>query len=182
MKAVWLFWLLAGVLLFVAPGCSCDDDDDNDDNDDATDDDAADDDAADDDAGGDCDGYDLTINGTTHMGAVEKVWVAWLNIDIASGAITGLVDPEGDNVGTYEVSGTRFDATTGELEGSFPRPETSFPDEVCAEPTIANHIDFTVNDGVYAGDVTFYCGTIAEDNLIMVVDSDGTVVCGDFAM
>ena len=179
MKAAWLFWLLAGVLLFVAPACSCDDDDD--DNDDATDDDAADDDAADDDAGGDCDGYDLTVNGTTHMGAVDQVWVAWLNIDVASGAITGLVDPEGDAIESYEVSGTRFDATTGELEGSFARPVT-IPDEICAEATVANHIDFTVDEGVFAGDVTFYCGTIAADNLIMVVDADGTVVCGDFAM
>lgn len=184
MKGFWLFLLLAGMVLLMAPGCSCDDDDDDDDNNDNNDNDDdndADDDAADDDAGGDCDGYDLTVSGTTHFDSGDQSWVASLNIDIGSGAITGMVDPEGDSLEPYAVTGTRFDQTTGEMEGSFDRPAT-IPDAICDEDTVANHIDFTVLEGIFSGDITFYCGTIAEENLIMVVETDGAVACGDFAM
>ncbi|MCL4235072.1 MAG: hypothetical protein KJ042_11200, partial [Deltaproteobacteria bacterium] len=81
----------------------------------------------------------------------------------------------------YDVTGFRNDAQTGYVEGSFPRPE-EIPDGICADDTIANHMDFVVTDGAMTGTVTFYCGTIDELNELFTYDATGDVTCGDFAM
>ncbi len=169
------FVLVLG-MAFAAVSCSCDDDDD-DDNDDADDDDDV---SDDDDDGGDCEGYDLIIEGQTQSTPVST-WAVWLNINVETGQTSGLLVSDNAEIGAYDVTGFRHDATSGELQGSFPTPST-IPADVCEAETVSNHIDFTVLDGVLDGVVTIYCGAIAEENLLSTADVSGEVTCGDFAM
>jgi hypothetical protein len=185
----WVLALLAALAtIWLAVGCGCDDDDDDNDDggdndDDAADDDAADDDAADDDddTTGQCDGYDLTIEGVTETPQGDRAWVARLNIDIDTGAIDGVLEPDDPEIDPYAVTGTRFDEQSGEIEGSFPRP-ASMPDAVCDQTTIWIHADFTVIEDAFAGAIAYYCGSIDEANLLFTYEANGAVTCGDFAM
>jgi len=168
--------------------CSCDDDDDDDDDDDVEgddDDDDDDDDTGDDDDDDDdddsCEGYDLTMDGETESPQGAQAWTAYLNIDIATGDMEGMIDPEDEEIDSYDVTGFRNDATTGYLEVSFPTPSSISPD-ICEAETISNHIDFAVVMGAMAGTVIYYCGEIDEDNYLFTRDAIGQVTCGDFAM
>jgi len=171
--------------------CSCDDDDDddddnddvegdddNDDDDDDDDDDTGDDDDDDDDS---CDGYDLTMDGETESPQGALAWTAYLNIDVATGDMEGMIDPEDEEIDPYVVTGFRHDATTGWLEGSFPTPSSITPD-ICEAETVSNHIDFAVVSDAMAGTVIYYCGEIDEANYLFTRNTLGQVTCGDFAM
>jgi hypothetical protein len=194
-KSVLMVVLIFSVMVAMgmAIGCSCGDDDDDDsggEDDDAADDDAADDDTVDDDAVDDdadddvdhpCDDWDLVIDGETDFGAAgTSDWTAELLIDVGTGAITGVVIPEGDVENQWEVTGLRNDQTTGYIDGSFPTPLQLVP--LCDQPTIYNHMDFTVIEDVFDGDASFYCGQVDEEHLIGIFPASGFVSCGDFAM
>jgi len=195
MRTFYLLGLFCALTAFsmVAANCSgCDDDDDdNNDDNDAADDDAADDDAADDDATDDdsttdddtaenCEGYDLIVDGETDTLQELRGWLAYLNIEIDTGAISGIIDPDDEEIAPYDVTGQRFDQTTGELEGSFPTPADMA--ELCPAETVSNHCDFTIIEGAFTGDIAYYCGTISEENLLFTYEATGEVTCGDFAM
>jgi hypothetical protein len=166
-----------GVFALVA-GCECDDDDDDNDNNDDNNNDTDDD---DDDSTPACDGYDLSIEGVTETAEGDAFWTAWLNIDVDTGVITGQIVPEDEELEPYDVTGFRHDEQTGELEGSFPKPE-GIPDALCAAETVSNHVDFTVIEGAMDGDVSYFCGPIEDDDLLFVYTATGEVACGDFAM
>lgn len=191
------FWLILIALLFLAlspAGCSCGDDDDDDDDsgssteddDDAVDDDDTaddDDDTTDDDddtTGHECEElYDVIIEGETEVDEMATTtWTAKLTIN-DSGTITGVIVPGEENVDQYAVSGFRFSATEGYLDGSFPTPENL--DEACEEELIYNHIDMLFDGTSMTGDVVLYCGEPVEGNEIIYGDATGTVTCGDFA-
>jgi hypothetical protein len=174
--------LMALVLaMTVAIGCGDDDDDDDDDSgddDDSTGDD--DDSTGDDDADHPCDDlYDVVIDGATDLGqAGLSEWTA--NLVIAeNGNITGNIAPEDAEMDPYNITGFRHDQTSGELDGSFATPADM--EAMCEQDLIYAHIDFTVVEGTMEGDVTFYCGSVDQANLIGVYEAEGEVTCGDFA-
>lgn len=186
----WLLLLAALTFLtLILCFASCrGDDDDNDDNDAGIEDDdnddndaAGDDDNDDNNTGGQCEGYDLTVEGVTHSPSGDQTWKAYLNIDIPTGAITGLIDPEDEEMDTYEVTGFRHDSQSGEVEGSFPTPST-IPAALCEAETVFNHMDFVIVAGNMTGNVTFYCGEISTETELFTLNADGEVTCGNFAM
>lgn len=180
MKIVhWLYVLVALLSVSLMVSCSCDDDDDDDD-DTTADDDEADDDLGDDDATGfPCeDAYDLILEGHTDFPSGSNDWTARLII-ADNGDITGNVTPTYPAMDPYDVTGFRYEQTTGCLEGSFPTPENM--QAACTETTVYNHVNFTIELGEMDGDVTFYCGspTGAE---ITNEPVWGDVTCGDYTI
>ncbi|MCZ7585059.1 MAG: hypothetical protein M5R36_17980 [Deltaproteobacteria bacterium] len=184
-KMIFLLMCFPAVLsATLSLGCGCDDDDDDNDDadDDDMDDDADDDTTGDDDADDDtpCDGYDVVIDGETDLGAGNvSMWTARLLI-ADNGDITGVIEPDEDEPDPYDVTGFRHDETSGEIDGSFQTP--SGMAEACAEANVFAHVGFTVTDGEFGGDVSYYCGSVDAENLIgSIRPATGSVTCGDFA-
>jgi len=173
--ARWMFVLLlvffVAAATVVAIGCASGDDDDDDADDDDDDDD--------DDQENPCGDYDVVIDGQTHLPTHSTSnWTASLAIDDAN-AITGIVEPDSEEIDPYDVTGQRIDATTGFLQGSFDTPENLA--DLCQKETVFFDMDFTIVSTVFTGTARYFCGSTDPLDWLADLNATGTVICGDFS-